>query len=100
MLGGNTARLGETERPESEALSSASKPRSHDSRLGSQQSEKPESESEAMREKNKARLGETERLESASSQRQSNALKLGFRAGRPAVTRILVSAEIDNLDRG
>lgn len=58
------------------------------------------SESEAMREKNKARLGETKRLESASSQRQSNALKLGFRAGRPAVTRILVSAEIDNLDRG
>ena len=58
------------------------------------------SESEAMREKNKARLGETERIESASSQRQSNALKLGFRAGRPAVTRILVSAEIDNLDRG
>ena len=32
-----------------------------------------------MREKNKARLGETKRLESASSQRQSNALKLGFR---------------------
>ncbi|HBP99606.1 MAG TPA: hypothetical protein DD672_03905 [Gammaproteobacteria bacterium] len=61
---------------------------------------KLESESEAMREKNKARLGETERIESASSQRQSNALKLGFRAGRPAVTRILVSAEIDNLDRG
>ena len=58
------------------------------------------SESEAMREKSKARLGETERIESASSQRQSNALKLGFRAGRPAVTRILVSAEIDNLDRG
>ena len=58
------------------------------------------SESEAMREKNKARLGETERIESASSQRQSNALKLGFRAGRPAVTTILVSAEIDNLDRG
>ena len=58
------------------------------------------SESEAMREKNKARPGETERIESASSQRQSNALKLGFRAGRPAVTRILVSAEIDNLDRG
>jgi len=53
-----------------------------------------------MREKNKARLGETKRLESASSQRQSNALKLGFRDGRPAVTRILVSAEIDNLDRG
>ena len=58
------------------------------------------SESEAMREKNKARLGETERIESASSQRQSNALKLGFRAGRPAVRGILDSSATDNLDRG
>ena len=35
----------------------------------------------------RVRLGEAERLESASSQRQPNALKLSFRAGRPAVGR-------------
>ena len=52
-----------------------------------------------MLEKNKARLGETERFESASSQRQSIALKLRFSAGRPTASRILISTGLDNLDR-
>ena len=81
-------------------LSAATRLRNHALTQGNKHSGSSKPKFQMMLENGTARRGETERLESVSSQRQSNALKLRFRAGRPAVRRIPESAELDTPDRG